>query len=163
MTVTELHVISVDGRREGGAPATISSYRMLRDGSLQTISNSTAINEGGSCWVRFSRDGSFVYTADTLSGTISTLSVSPQGELTLHSVVASGGGFSGPIDMDITADGKFLYVVNALALVGNSPPILPAPANPGRVQGFRIQDDGTLVPITTVGGIPLSAQGLVAH
>lgn len=164
MTVTELHVIPVDGRRQGLPNAsTISSYRVQGDGSLQTISNSVAINRTGSCWVRFSRDGRFAYTVDTLSGTISTLTVSKQGELTLQGIVSSGGAFSAPIDMDITADGKFLYVVLALGQISHTPPLLPTPDTPARVQGYQIQEDGTLIPIATVGDIANSVQGLVAR
>jgi hypothetical protein len=48
-------------------------------------------------------------------------------------------------------------------LIANSPPILPAPLNAGRVQGFRIEKDGTLTPVATVGDLPFSMQGIVAQ
>jgi 6-phosphogluconolactonase (cycloisomerase 2 family) len=164
LTVTEIDVITVNGRRQGVPNASsMSSYKMMRDGSLQTISKATPSNRTGSCWVRFSHDGRFAYTGDTGSGTISIFGVSQQGELSLQGIAVTGGAFSAPIDLDITPDGKFLYVVIPFGLIANSPPILPAPSNAGRVQGYRIQRDGTLIPVATVGDIPFSAQGIVAR
>jgi hypothetical protein len=37
------------------------------------------------------------------------------------------------------------------------------PPGTGRIQGFRIEHDGTLTPANTVGGLPLSSQGIVAR
>jgi 6-phosphogluconolactonase len=164
LAVTEINVIEVNGRRQGVPNAsTMSSYRMMRDGSMQTISKAVPSHRTGSCWVRFSRDGRFAYTADTGSGTISIFAASPQGELSLQGIVSSGGAFSAPLDLDVTPDGKFLYVVIPFGLIANSPPLLPAPPNAGRIQGYRIEHDGSLTPVTTVGDIPFSVQGLVAR
>lgn len=164
LAVTEINVVVVNGRRQGVANASsISSYRLTPDGSMETISNAVPSHRTGSCWVRFSRDGRFAYTADTGSGTISIFAASPQGELSLRGIVSSGGAFSAPLDLDITPDGKFLYVVIPFGLIANSPPLLPAPANAGRVQGYRIENDGTLTPVTTVGDMPFSIQGVVAR
>jgi hypothetical protein len=164
LAVTEIDVVEVNGRRMGVPNAsTMSSYRLMHDGSLQTISHAIPSNRTGSCWIRFSRNGRFAYTGDTGSGTISIFAVSQQGELSLQGIASSGGAFSAPIDMDVTPDGRFLYIVTPFALIAHSPPLLPAPINAGRVQGYRVQNDGTLIPVTTVGGIPFSAQGIVAR
>ena len=164
LAVTEIDVVEVNGRRMGVPNAsTMSSYRLMHDGSLQTISHAVPSNRTGSCWIRFSRNGRFAYTGDTGSGTISIFAVSEQGELSLRGIASTGGAFSAPIDLDITPDGKFLYVVTPFGLISHTPPILPAPANAGRVQGYRIERDGTLIPVTTVGGLPFSAQGIVAR
>lgn len=164
LAVTEIDVVTVNGRRQGVPNAsTMSSYRLLHDGSMQTISKSVPSNRTGSCWIRFSRDGRFAYTGDTGSGTISIYQVSGQGELALQGFAVSGGAFSAPLDLDVTANGRFLYVLTPFGQISNSPPILPAPVNAGRVQGFRIERDGSLTPVTTVGNIPFSAQGIVAR
>jgi 6-phosphogluconolactonase (cycloisomerase 2 family) len=164
LAVTEIDVITVNGRRQGIPNAsTTSSYRLSPQGTLDLVSKSIPSNRTGSCWVRFSRDGHFAYTGDTGSGTISIYAVSPGGELSLSGIANTGGAFSAPIDLDVTRDGKFLYVVIPLGLVEHVPPILPLPPATGRIQGFRIQRDGTLTPVNTVGGLQLSAQGIVAR
>lgn len=165
LAVTEIDVITVDGRRTGVANAsTTSSYRLTPDGSLQPVSKAIPSNRTGSCWVRFSRDGRFAYTGDTGAGTISIYSVSPEGKLSLQGLANTGGAFSAPVDLDVTPDGKFLYVVIPFGLIEHVPPLLPLPAEPvGRIQGYRIEQDGSLTPVTTVGGVPFHAQGIVAR
>jgi len=164
LAVTEIDVIVVNGRRQGVPNAsTTSSYRLSAHGTLDLISKSIPSHRTGSCWVRFSRDGRFAYTGDTGSGTISVYAVSSEGELTLAGFANTGGAFSAPIDLDVTRDGRFLYVVIPLGLVQHVPPILPVPPGTGRIQGYRIERDGTLTPVNTVGGLPLSTQGIVAR
>lgn len=164
LAVTEIDVITVNGRRQGVANAsTVSSYKLSSAGTLSPVSKSIASNKTGSCWTRFSNDGHFVYTGDTGSGTISIFSVSERGGLALLSPVSTGGAFSAPVDLDVTPDGKFLYVVTPLSAVAHVPPIMPLPPTPGRIQGYRIESDGSLTPVTTVGGIPFSAQGVIAR
>lgn len=164
LVVTEIDVITVNGRRMGIANAsTMSSYKLLSDGTMQPISKSVPSHRTGSCWVRFSRNGQFAYTGDTGSGTISIYGVSADGSLTLRGFASSGGAFSAPLDLDVTPDGKFLYVIIPFGLIANSPPILPAPANAGRVQGYRIESDGTLTPVATIGDLPFSMQGIVVR
>lgn len=163
LAVTEIHVITVNGRRQGVANAsTVSSYQMSDAGTLQLMSKSVASNKTGSCWTRFSKDGQSVYTSDTGSGTISVFS-SANGSLSLVGPVSTGGAFSAPLDMAITPDGKFVYILGALTQVAHVPPIRPLPPTPGRIQGYRVENDGSLTPVTTVGGIPFSAQGIVAR
>lgn len=163
LAVTEIDVITVKGRRQGVANAsTVSSYQMSDAGTLQLMSKSVASNKTGSCWTRFSKDGRFAYTSDTGSGTISVFN-SANGNLSLVGPVSTGGAFSAPLDMDITPDGKFVYLLGALTQVSHVPPIRPLPPTPGRIQGYRVENDGSLTPVATVGGIPFSAQGIVAR
>ena len=164
LAITEIDVITVNGRRQGVANAsTVSSYRLSDAGTLQPLSKSIASTKTGSCWTRFSKDGRFAYTSDTGSGTISVFSMSANGDLSLVGPVSTGGAFSAPLDMDITPDGKFVYIVGALTEVAHVPPIRALPPTPGRIQGYRVESDGSLTPVTTVGGIPFSAQGIVAR
>ena len=163
LVVTEIDVITVNGRRMGVQNASTMSSYALSGGSLQTISSAVPSNRTGSCWVRFSRDGQFAYTGDTGSGTISIYKVAANGALSLAGFASSGGAFSAPLDLDVTPDGRFMYVIIPFGLIANSPPILPAPKNAGRIQGFRIESDGTLTPVATVGDLPFSMQGIVVR
>lgn len=165
LAVTEIDVITVNGRRQGVANAsTTSSYQLTSSGALQPVSKAIPTNRTGSCWIRFSRDGRFAYTGDTGAGTISIYQVGPTGELTLANVANVGGAFSAPVDLDVTPSGKYLYTLSPFGLIQHVPPLLPLPSDPtGRIQGYRIEGDGSLTPITTVGGIPFSIQGIVAR
>jgi 6-phosphogluconolactonase len=164
LALTEIDVIVVNGRRQGVPNAsTVSSYQVTGAGTLEIISKSIPSVRTGSCWLRFSKDGRFAYSADTGSGTISIFGVSPQGELSLVGLANTGGAFSAPLDLDVTQDGRFLYVLIPLGLVEHVPPILPLPSGTGRIQGFRVERDGSLTPVNTVGGLPLSSQGIVAR
>lgn len=133
-----------------GSPngATVSSYRMSQDGALSPISSAVRINKTGSCWVRFSPSGRFAFTGDTGSGTVSSFAVSQDGELSLLGSADTGGLISVPIDLDITRDGRFLYVLASFA---------------GAVKGFRIENDGSLTPVDTASGLPITIQGIVAR
>jgi 6-phosphogluconolactonase (cycloisomerase 2 family) len=125
-----------------------SSYRLV-DGALSTISGAVPTTQTAACWVRFNKNQKFAFVVNSGSGSISTYSISPLGELTLVMPFAAdtGGPFSAAIDEAITPDGKFLYV--------DSPLI-------GSVRGFRVEKDGSLIPITHVEGFPVSFSGVVA-
>jgi len=126
-----------------------SSYRILDNGALQTISDAVPTHQTAACWVRFSKDQKFAYVVNSGSGSISTYSISPRGELTLSIEAAgdTGGPFSAAIDEAVTPDGKYLYV--------DSPLI-------GSLRGFRVEKDGSLTPITKIDGFPVSFSGMVA-
>jgi hypothetical protein len=94
---------------------------------------------------------------------VSSFNVSPDGKLTLLSARAAdtGGPFSEPIDEDITANGKFLYVVSPMGALTNF--TIPIPPNSGALKGYRIENDGSLTPVVTIEGFPISIVGVVAH
>ncbi len=133
-----------------GSPngATISSYRMTDDGSLEAIDRAANINKTGSCWVRFTPDGRFAFTGDTGSGTVSSFAVSREGQMTLLGAVDTGGLVSVPIDLTVTPNGQYLYVLASFI---------------GTVEGFRIEEDGSLVPISKAGGLPITIQGIASR
>ena len=91
------------------------------------------------------KNGSFAYTSNTASNTISSYVVAKTGALSLLTVAAAPG--SVPIDMSINHSGQFLYIRNA---------------GDGTVTGFRIQSDGSLKQIASAGGLPDGAMGLAA-
>jgi len=148
------HLVAItegnDSGHRTGVPngATLSTYRLTDEDTLEPVSKAAAINKTGSCWVRFSPDGRFAFTGDTGSGTVSSFSVSRGGELTLLGAADTGGVASVPIDLDITPDGKFLYVLASFS---------------GAVEGFRIEKDGSLKLVANAGGLPITIQGIVAR
>lgn len=127
-----------------------STYHITEDDALEPISKAVPNFQTSNCWVRFTPDGRYAYTGNTGSGSVSSYRVSPQGELTLLAgVAADTGGFASvPIDLDISRDGKFLYVIAALI---------------GTVETFRIEGDGSLTHVSSISGFPVSMQGIVAR
>lgn len=157
ISYTHHHILAItEGdnlRPQQGTPhgSSTSSYRINDDGTLEPISKAIGNNQTATCWLRFSRNGRFVFTGNTGSGSISTYNVSPHGELSLLAGVAAdtGGPASVPIDLDITPDGKYIYVLASFA---------------GTVKGYRVDEaSGSLTFVSSVSGLPITMQGIVAR
>ena len=137
----------------GGAPgaSALSSYNASAGGSLSVISPSTGTTETAACWVVITRNGRFAYTSNTGSNTISGYGLSRAGELTLldaNGVTATTG--SGPIDLALTKDSRFLYS-------------LDNDTGAGTISAFRVEEDGSLTPASGASGLPAGANGLAAR
>ena len=137
----------------GGAPdsSAVSSYRLGRDGFLEVLSPSVATHQTAACWVIVTEDGRFAYTTNTGSGSISGYAIDDDGRLTLLNVdgrTADTGAGSAPIDLALSDDGRFLFVLNSGA---------------HSIGVFRIRHDGQLQPVMTLSGLPLAANGLAAN
>jgi 6-phosphogluconolactonase len=164
LAVVEANASVVDGRRIGvNNGSSTSSYRLNEDGTLERISVAVPTHQTVACWVRFTPDGRFAYVTNTGSGNVSSYQVSKEGELSLLASVAADAGspFAEPTDVAITPDGKFLYIISSMGAEKQF--ILPIPPNAGEVRGFSIGEDGSLTPVTTVSGFPISIAGLVAR
>ena len=119
----------------GGAPnaSAVSSYTIFHQGDLQVISPSIGTTQTAACWVVVTNDGRFVYVTNTGSGSISSYEIGFDGVLTLLQALAGETGpGSGPIDMALTHDGRFLYALSSA----------------GEIDAFRVQARGglTLLP-----------------
>jgi 6-phosphogluconolactonase (cycloisomerase 2 family) len=131
--------------------STASSYSLSPEGDLAVISGAVPTHQTAACWLIASRDGRFAYTANAGSGSISGFRIAQDGSLQPISpdgrtgVIGNG---SHPVDMAQSRDGRFLYSVAN----GN-----------GTLVGFRVMPNGTLNPLTVVGGIPNSAAGLAGR
>ena len=137
----------------GGAAnaSALSSYEVEDDGTLDVISPSVPTTESAACWVQTTLDGRHAYVTNTASGTISGYSIGPDGSLELleaDGVTGSSGAGSGPIDMALTEDGRFLY-----DLRGGS----------GSIGIFRVRSDGRLVSVGSISGLPAGTNGLAAR
>lgn len=129
-----------------------SSYQFNADGTITAISGSVPNGQTDVCWVLITNDGRYVYAANFGSGTISSYSLSPSGNLTLlNGAAAFLGAMSQPVDIDLSADGRYLYQL----LRGT-----------GAVAAFRIEASGALTSLGTItGGLPVAngASGLAAY
>jgi 6-phosphogluconolactonase len=136
---------------EAGAGA-VSSYK-LAGGALSLITGSLSTQQAAPCWLVLSDDERFAFVANAGSGSIGGFAVSPDGVLTPLSSdgrtgVTNGSGAT-PLDMHITRDGKFLYVLQT---------------GTGTVGSFAIGAKGNLTNLPDTPGLaPVAGfQGLAA-
>ena len=133
----------------GAGSATVSAFRDGVDGTLSPIGSSPFGDlQTAACWVEITRDGRFLFTVNTASGSISRYSIAPGGALTLlgSTAVRATGGV-GAVDARLSPDGHTLYVdesrigsVGAFRVTGgnltelaSSPASLPAGAKPAGI------------------------------
>jgi 6-phosphogluconolactonase (cycloisomerase 2 family) len=128
------------------AAATVSSYQVDGDSSLLPVSAAVPDNQSGACWVAITENTAWVVNTGT--AIISAYQVGANGDLTLlNSNAATTGDGSSPIDLAASSDGQFLYVLKSAT---------------GEIAAFTITGS-TLTPLFTLGGLPLSIQGIVAR
>lgn len=127
------------------AAAGVSSFWVSGAGALSPVSTDVPTKGAGSCWIAITSDGSWVYTSNSASATISGYSLAG-GTLTPlpGTVVATLPAGSTNLDLAIDGSNQYLYSVNG---------------GTGTVSAYWIQNNGTLKLIGLVGGLP-AAGGL---
>lgn len=128
------------------ATGSLSSYRTGPFGQWQVLSSSVPDYQGAPCWVAVADGGTVAYTSNAHTNSISSYSVAHDGTIALQSEIAASTD-STPTDLAVSGDGQYLYVYDAGA---------------HEVQGFQLGFGGSLSLVTTVGGLPASAEGLAA-
>lgn len=99
----------------GGAAgaSTLSSYRLNGDASVDVVSAAVPSGQSAACWVVITREGRYAFVSNTASGNLSTYRIGGDGAATLASAVAADtGAGSGPTDMALDRNSRFLYVLN---------------------------------------------------
>ena len=153
----------------------VSVYELLANGSLvETESDFSIGNPAGSpfdpsnqlttCWIDFAPDGQTFFASNAINATVSSLYLTEDGGLNLLEATAaegvsgfSTGGTTGPevfgttdgfIDLDVSADGRYLYQLEGLS---------------GEISVYAIEG-GSLTLIQEVAGyLPeIDTQGLVS-
>jgi 6-phosphogluconolactonase (cycloisomerase 2 family) len=123
----------------------VSSYDILDDGTLQTISASVPNGQKAACWI--AGDRRYVFTANPGTNSVSAYSRASDGSVTLLAGVAGTG--TTPLDLATSENGRFLYAVDPSA---------------GAIDMFRVGADGSLVNLgAAAGGLATYAQGLAAR
>jgi len=122
----------------------ISSYDIATNGVLTPISTSVPTLGAANCWNVVTPDGSFVYTSNAGSSTISGFTIAGTGALTAlpGTIVGVNPEGSTNLDIAVSSDGKFIYTLNSVA---------------GAIGIFSVQKDGTLLNVGFASGVsPLS-------
>ena len=144
-------LVVVESFNAAPSKSAASSYRLSADGRLTVVDGSVRNRQTDTCWVVITGDGRYAFTANFGNGTISSYRFGSDEDLRLiNGSAASLGAMSQPVDLALSADSQFLY----LLLRGT-----------GGVAAFRIED-GSLHPLGVVtGGLPVAdgASGLAAY
>lgn len=120
---------------------TMSTYLMAASGQIAELDFSpvAANNEAGeaiaTCWADFTSNGKNLYATNTTTDNVSRFTVDNAGKVQLEEIInvpPFDAVNDSPVDMLVTDDDQFLFVLQTLV---------------GSVAGWRIQDDGTLVEL----------------
>jgi 6-phosphogluconolactonase len=142
-----LVVTEAFGAQKGKAAA--SSYAAM-GGSIVPITASAGNGRSEICWAVTTKDDRYVYTTNFADGAVSRYAVGMDGTLTLEDAIAGVAvdGATGLRDEDISADGKYLYAIDA---------------DSQRIFGWGIGNDGALRPLGSWEGVPATVAGLAAR
>lgn len=129
----------------GGAAdaGVVSTYRVNPGGHVANL-DTEATTQTAACWIAITEDGSYVYTTNTGSDSVTSFRLNHDGSLTLLAQTAVGDA---PIDVDFSAGDGFLYVLNG---ADDSISVLQAASN------------GSLTAVETITGLPAAGSGLAA-
>lgn len=129
------------------ANSTLSSYRLTGAGAT-VISASVPTGGIAACWVAVSPNGLWAFDSNAHGGTISSFEVHSNGSISLVlSVAANTGVGSAPLDLQVSSNGRFLYVNEAGAHT---------------IGGYRLGAGGTLIAVPGGPVLPASASGIAA-
>jgi len=127
--------------------SSVSSYHA--EGSLlDLVSASVPNGQTASCWLVTTNGGKYSFTSNTASATVSSYEADENGVLNLiDGAAAKTGAGTFPIDMALSVNNKFLYVLEN---------------GSHTVSGWTIGKGGSLTPIGKFGALPSGAQGIAA-
>ncbi len=127
------------------ANSALSSYRLSSAGA-SVISASVPTGGIAACWVTVTPNGRWAFDTNAHGGTISSFAIHANGSIVLvASVAANTGTGSGPLDLQASSDGRFLYVNES---------------GSNAIGGYRIGAGGTLVALSGAPTLPVGASGL---
>ncbi|MBC7925029.1 MAG: beta-propeller fold lactonase family protein [Bryobacteraceae bacterium] len=151
-----------DGRLivvEAGLPtlnnAGVSTYNVNQaTGVLSVITSSAKNGQTDGCWIVITNNQTYAYDTNFVSGTISSYVLGANGTATLlNGSAAFTGPVSQPTDLAFSSDSRYIYTL----LRGT-----------GGVDGYRVEDNGSLTALGVFGvggGLPLAdgASGLAGY
>lgn len=138
----------------GGAAgaSTLSSYQLTASGMANLVTAASPSGQTAACWVVITRNGLYAYVSNTGSDNLSAYAVAGNGAVSLlggNAIAASTGAGSGPTDMALDRNSRYLYALN--------------PRN-STISAFHVAADGSLHLIETqASGLSSAATGLVAR
>lgn len=144
--------VSADGTlivseaRNGMAASSINSFTVADDGTLTPVT-ALANPQLGSCWV--ASGGSFAWSVNTASGTLSSVAIGSGGAISLVTPSGLNGAVAAKAtDVAITPDHGYIYAVSSSA---------------GEIAIFDVYSDGTLNAQPFLANLPTTIGGVVAR
>jgi 6-phosphogluconolactonase len=135
----------------GGEPgrSAVSSYA-IKDSSLTPVSRSVGNGRTALCWGVVTADGRYAFGVNFGDGAVSRYDIAPDGALTLGEAAAGVvvDGSSGPRDLDLSGDGRFLYAIDA---------------DSQQIVGWSVAATGRLTPIGSWPGLPSTVAGITVN
>jgi 6-phosphogluconolactonase len=132
----------------GGEPgqSAVSSYA-LKDSALTPVSRSIGNGRTALCWAVVTPDGHHAFGTNFGDGAVSRYDIAPDGVITLGDAAAGAvvAGAPGPRDLDLSADGGFLYAVDA---------------DSQQLVGWSVGEAGALTRIGSWPGLPVTVAGI---
>jgi 6-phosphogluconolactonase len=120
-----------------------SSYAAFRTGRLALRDSSVSTLQRAPCWLITTHDGRFAYTANAGSNSVTGFAIASNGALTILTptgMTGLVGAGATPLDLDVSQDSKYLYVLKA---------------GVNAIGAFAVNHDGTLNNLADgVGGLP---------
>jgi 6-phosphogluconolactonase len=140
-------VVTEAFRAETGKAAA-SSY-VLGNGTVTSVTRSAGNGRSEICWAVISSDDRYAFTTNFADGAVSRYAIADDGSIELDDAVAATAveGSPGLRDEDLTADGSFLYAIDA---------------GTQRIFGWQVGEDGSLTPVGSWEGVPRTVAGLAA-
>lgn len=137
--------------------STVSSYTTARDGTLTPV-DSEAVGQTATCWVVITPDQRFAIVSNTVSFSLSVYRVQSNGQMTpaMDGRPSAVNVEGAPLDLDLSRDGRTLYVLNTDPRV-----IFNDPAARMDVELFRVRGND-LRSLGSVSVLPDSTSGIAA-
>lgn len=112
---TDPSQLFVSNAHAGAGNGTVSAFTDDAQGNLIAVGASPYRNyQTAPCWLTISTDGQDLFVANTANGSVSRYVIAADGTLTLlGSTPLSNGTPARPIDLGLSGNGHFLYVVEA--------------------------------------------------
>jgi 6-phosphogluconolactonase (cycloisomerase 2 family) len=127
----------------------ISSYRILSNQTLETLTSALPSEGKATCWSVISPNGLYAYTANAGTATISGFDIAPRGQLQAIDGGVVGSNLAGATNIDIAVTGPglnapfgYLYSVNT---------------GTGSIGRFAIGFQGGLTYLGATTGLPVAA------
>ena len=129
--------------------AAASSYSIDATGA-RLVTSSVGNGRSEICWAVITPDDRFAFTTNFADGAVSRYAIGADGSLTLEDATAglAVDGQPGLRDEDLSADGRFLYAIDA---------------DGGRIYGWSVNEMGTLASLGSWEGVPATVAGLAAR
>ncbi len=141
-------VVTEAFRAEKGAAGAWCFRRVGPD--VSPITRSVANGRSEICWAVLTSDGHFAFTTNFADGAVSRYAIAVDGGLVLDDATAAltVDGRPGLRDEALTADGRYLYAIDA---------------DSGSVFGWSVGQNGALSPVGSWDGLPATVAGLAAR